>query len=71
MFFSFFSIINIKLFFDLSDFTKMNFENLDLSFMDLADFAKNAFYASKFIFLWVLAPFLWLLTFLRITEKEV
>jgi hypothetical protein len=71
MFFSFFSIINFKLFFDFPDFSNFNFNSIELSMDQFATFAKNSFYISKFIFLWILAPFFWIMTYLRIAEKEI
>lgn len=71
IFFLFFSIINFRLFFNISDFTHINFEDLDLSISDISDLATNTYYAAKFLFNWVMAPFFWFMTYLRITEKEV
>ncbi|NPE28311.1 hypothetical protein HNV12_10145 [Methanococcoides sp. SA1] len=71
MFFSFFSIINFKLFFNLSDFNDFNLDASNVNIGDFADFVKNLFYATKFTFLWLMAPFFWFMTYLRLAEKEV
>jgi len=71
MFFSFFSILNFKLFFNLSDFNDFHLDGMDVNIGDFADFVKNLFYATKFTFLWLMAPFFWFMTYLRLSEKEV
>lgn len=71
MFFSFFSVINFKLFFNISDFNNIHFETMDINMGDIADYIKNIVYISKFSFYWLFAPFLWFMTYLRIAEKEV
>ena len=71
MILSFFSIINMKLLFDLQDMSNIDVEQLDISFGTIADLVKAAFYTTKFLFFWVMAPFFWFMTYLRISEKEV
>ncbi|MBN2282030.1 MAG: hypothetical protein JXQ65_15715 [Candidatus Marinimicrobia bacterium] len=71
MFFSFFSIINFKLFFNISDFHNIEIDALDLDMGRMADLIKALVYGARFTFLWLMAPFFWFMTYLRIAEKEV
>jgi len=45
--------------------------NYDLSFTYLPDLGINIFNSVKFIFNWIFAPFFWVLTYLKIREKEI
>ena len=54
-------------------FGDLMFKSMDfnMSIGDMAEFAKNIFNTVKFAFNWLLAPYFWVLTYLRIKEKEV
>ncbi|MCF7885234.1 MAG: hypothetical protein K9M80_01960 [Candidatus Marinimicrobia bacterium] len=68
---SFYLTISSKIIFDNLVGPGINFDNLRLSIGELGEFAKNLYQAARFTFNWLLAPYFWVLTYLRINEKEV
>ena len=65
---SFYSTASMKIIFGNLMFRDMDF---NMSIGDMAEFAKNLFNTVQFTFNWLLAPYFWVLTYLRIKEKEV
>lgn len=66
--FSFYTTIGFKLLFGNLHFQHINF---DISVGNVAQFAENVYTTARFVFTWILAPYFWVMTYLRLKEKEV
>ncbi len=71
LFFSLYSIVGFKILFDIQNFSNISPDIFNFSFGTIADFIKNSFYTVRFVYMWLVAPFFWFMTYLRMIEKEI